>query len=188
MLQSAITLYNYTAEDHANASVYIDNRKLNVNFNSLPTTFRKYNEEYGLVCKAMKTNGNRACAIHSVFGRPSEARGHQEMFKDNARTLAATCLGESANALMNVGIDKVHIDAICNSFWMELAKPYLQGENTNEGKLLWEALRKNDPALAQECKDCLTTSNADARASATSKQKLLKDSTSFFVQDEKHVG
>ena len=85
--------------------------------------------------------------------------------------------------LLTVGIDRVHIDAICNSFWMELAKPYLQGENTNEGKLFWEALMNNDPALAQECKDCLTISNADARASATSKQKLLKDSTSFFVQD-----
>ena len=36
----------------------------------------------------------------------------------------------------------------------------------------WEVLRNNDPALAQECKDCLTTSNADARASTMSKQKL----------------
>ena len=142
MLQSPIALYNYTAEDHAKASVHIDNRKLTVNFNSLPTTFRPYFEVNGLVCKAMKTNGNGACAIHSVFGRPSEARGHQEMFKDNARTLATTCLGESANALLTVGIDKVHIDAICNSFWMELAKPYLQGENTNEGKLFWQALMK----------------------------------------------
>ena len=70
--------------------------------------------------------------LYIVFGRPSQAHGHKKMFKDNARTLAATCLGESPNDLLNVDIDKIHIDAICNSFWMELAKPYLQGENTNE--------------------------------------------------------
>ena len=92
-------------------------------------------------------------------------------------------LGKSADALLNIGVDQVHVDAICNSFWLELAIPYLQREDTKEGKLFWEALKNNDPALAQECKDCLATCNADDSASATGKQRLLEDSTSFFIQD-----
>ena len=127
--ECTIALYSYTAEDHTEARVHINNTRLTVDFDSLPTALRPYFQANGLLCKAMKTNGNGACAIHSVFGRPSEACGNQEMFKDGARSLAVALLGKSADALLTIGVDKVHVEAICNSFWLELAKPHLQGKS-----------------------------------------------------------
>ena len=179
-------LYSYTAEDHTEARVHINNTRLTVDFDSLPTAFRPYFQANGLFCKAMKTNGNGACAIHSVFGRPSEAYGNREMFKDGARSLAVALLGKSADALLTIGVDKVHVEAICNSFWLELAKPHLQGESTTEGRLFWEALANNDPALAKECEDCLITClitwNVNHGTSAAGKERLLKDSASFSLR------
>ena len=85
-------LYSYTAEDHTEARVHINNTRLTVDFDSLPMALRPYFQANGLICKAMKTNGNGACAIHFVFGRPSEAYGNQEMFKDGVRSLAVALL------------------------------------------------------------------------------------------------
>ena len=77
------------------------------------------------------TNGDGACAIHSVFGRPGANR---ELFASRARILAAFLLGDSLERLWEDGAAQQHVAEIEASLWYEFALPYLRGSPSSEGQ------------------------------------------------------
>ena len=73
--------------------------------------------------RAVVTNGNGACAIHSVFGRPS---ARKELFLSEARDLAVRFLTALPAAAAGEPVAARALEAIHTSLWDEFSVPFLR--------------------------------------------------------------
>ena len=109
-------------------------------------------------CVINKTNGDGACAIHSVFGEK-----HQGVFqKAGAIRFLRTMMGARADTFsINVGVPTIISELAC-VLWQELVQPCAAraaGLRDNrlamrpEGSVVWAHMLRSNPALAQRCVD-----------------------------------
>ena len=105
-----------------------------------------------LHCTPATTNGDGACAIHSVWGQPD---AWNQLTCPDARSFAAASLGPSLSHLRtNISPEfREDVDKIASSLWSELMVKYLQGGRTNEMKAFKQHLH---PDLFREAQACFS--------------------------------
>ena len=128
--------------------------------------------------QAVETNGDGACAIHSVFGRPGP---NKELFASGARDLAVHFLRMLPEAAVNNEAAAQALISIHTSFWNEFAQPLLRNEASDEGRLFWKALLLTSPGLAAEARQCAQISMDSNRIANNAKQEALSAARRFFV-------
>ena len=129
---------------------------------------------------AVRTKGDGACAIHSIFGTPGS---NQELLAPRARMLASDLLGESWPNLLSDGAAQQHVTAIQVSLWHEFVLPYLRGSPSVEGKCFWNALERKFPELAQEAKLTYAADESQVRLFDAKRAQALTSSRAFFHPD-----
>ena len=95
--------------------------------------------------RAIVTNDDGGCAVHSVFGHPNARR---ELYLPDARAFAARLLGDSWERLVQDGAALEHVQAIRESLWYEFALPHLRGTPSTEGTCFWNALQRQSPYVS----------------------------------------
>ena len=129
------------------------------------------------------TNGDGACGVHAVFGKPSE-RG--ELFKECSRQVAATLLGPNPEALQHAGVDDRYIAAIGESLWNEFVKPVLDKKpaaEIMEGLLFWKALQEQKPVLVEQCIQSHTRYELVTKEHIRARHQFLAASHNLFQPD-----
>ena len=124
------------------------------------------------------TNGNGACAIHAVFGKPNVA---QQVFAWDARDLAVhflSTLPDAANVSAEVARS---CQIIQTSLWNEFAKPHICNTGSTEAKLFWNVLERRDPALAAEAKNTVEAGNMDTHDADKACREAVVCSHTFFT-------
>ena len=127
--------------------------------------------------QSVKTNGDGACSIHSVFGVPT-IRG--ELYCDAARSLGRQLLSGSPDDLVYAGAAPEHVRAICTSLWSEFTLPVLRGVPTTEGTFFWESLQEKNPALAVEAQAVFAATQEKRRLHECAKNASIIASRDFF--------
>ena len=91
---------------------------LNLPDEELPASIRQY---AGAKFKTIITNGNGACAIHSVFGthRPT----HGDLFRPHARHFLRAKLGSTREEFRTGVSDNLLHKAVAEHLWMECIRP-----------------------------------------------------------------
>ena len=96
---------------------------------------------------ALETEGlHCACAVHSVFGKPSK---NGKLSVVGARELAQRLLSsapEDANAQVADLVKGMH-----QTFWEEFVLRHCRQQDTAESELFWKALVENAGSVAQDC-------------------------------------
>jgi hypothetical protein len=100
--------------------------------------------------QALSTDGDGACALHAVFGRPSSSG---QLFLPDARRFAAELLGPAPNEMVRRGALPIFVDFIKTGLWSEYAVPYFEGGQDTESVCFAEALEGTLPALAREARE-----------------------------------
>ena len=126
---------------------------------------------------AVHTNGDGACALHSVFGRPGP-RG--ELFVRGARELAVRLLQALAQDSSGDPCTTDALQSIQTSLWTELAKPILDGHPSEEGHAFWKALTVTSPMLAEEARRCHRESRTSLETYNKIKREAIVASRAFF--------
>ena len=97
---------------------------------------------------ALKTNGDGACGIHALLGRPVRtASGALEFFAECARETAATHLGPSMEVILQRPGLQRYVESIRDFFWDGFVVAHLKGQNSQdcESELFWEAWLSSTP-------------------------------------------
>ncbi len=98
---------------------------------------------------ALATNGNGACAMHSVFGFPSVT---QEFFAGQARERAAHYLSTLVEASRSNAAAAGSLQSIRSSLWNEFVLPVSINTPTPEANIFWQALGKTASELQAEAR------------------------------------
>ena len=132
--------------------------------------------------RALQTNGNGACSIHAVFGRPSVQR---ELFASNARQLAASLMSRLPALASEVPRAAFFLESIHVSLWGEHVRPHLLGTATAESKALMDAMESTQTGrvLITEATQCVRTSRT--RTDVLSEQFASTIRSFFNVSNER---
>ena len=170
--------YEFALDDFRSAAVKVKAQQLTIQWADEDAVPNDIRDSLPMLQQAVETNGNGACAIHSVFGRPSAAR---ELFYPDARELAIQCLRGLPEAAVSEEAFANALNSIYTSLWNEFAKPVLNNASTVEGRLFWAALERIAPEVAVEAK-CRVDLGREAEAQAESaRERMLVASRSFFT-------
>ena len=136
----------------------------------------------GQLFQKIDTDGDGACAIHSVFGAPSIELSNR-LFVQNARARAIATLGDTASEFRRRLEGSSFYESICTALWGDLLLPILYAsahEPTplivrSQGKILWNCIER-DGALSDLLRRHVKTElekrrNADA-IKAEAKQRF----------------
>ena len=113
----------------------------------------------------LRTRGDGACAIHSVYG---EERGG-EIRKIGPRKFLRDAYGETASEFAERVQDDAVVEELAGVLWKELLKPCVLREvrgggpvlrESRESKAVWERLRNTSPVVAEEIHDAVATDEA----------------------------
>ena len=122
---------------------------------------------------AVRTNGDGACALHSVFGRPWES-SDGELFACDARAKLVATMGASVGQFRErLACDRLY-DAVLSALWTDVLHPILlrecqvdcYPETSSAGEILWSTMQENRELCtkllafvdAQQRKETLTLS------------------------------
>ena len=132
---------------------------------------------------ALKTNGDGACGIHALLGRPVQtASGALELFAECARETAATHLGPSMEVILQrPGIQR-HVESIRDFFWDGFVVAHLKGGKSQdcESELFWERLVQLNPHLAEEAVQCFSNNSETSTPYERAKSETVRASRKFF--------
>ena len=131
---------------------------------------------------AIETNGNGACGMHAVFGRPRRGYAEVEMFATHARTLAVQSLQKTLAELEAIG-PAGHVQAVCISLWDEFLVPVFRKQGSVEGTTFWKALSQEGGECSELLKEAAQVYEANIKQEATAnaaKQRVVAASSSFF--------
>ena len=132
--------------------------------------------------RTVHTNGDGACAIHSVFGKPSSSG----LFLPHARTFLASALGATAQVFQHRVTDNMLLSEFQCCLWSDLVKPKAKQhvhldigshELVREAHLIWDEICKSD-AAREACVDVVLREQA---CYAEFQRKRLEISQAFAV-------
>ena len=111
----------------------------------------------------IRTNGDGACAVHSVWGIPDQLK---QLTCVGARALAAQAMGDSLAYLRTHIAPEFRDDVvrIATCLWSEFALGYLKGKRTNEIMSFIKHLPSNLLQEAQACALRLPAQEAELKA------------------------
>ena len=176
--------YEFTLADVRGDAFFVKPRSLAIHWSADDAVPEEIRQSVSDTHHAVATNGNGACAIHSVFGRPSTAR---ELFCPGARELATHFLRMLPEAAKSDEAAAHALNSIYTSFWNEFTKPVLNNVPSDEGRLFWDALARVAPEVAMEARRCVELGrNADRRAESAREQVLIA-SRRFFTAANEHA-
>jgi len=131
---------------------------------------------------SVKTNGNGACAIHSIFGRPAAL---SELFLPDARRKATHALCTLPAIADNNETAKDLFISLCANLWVEFAVPHLEGRPSIETEAFWSSLERQSPGLAVEARKCYIDRPVLERRKNNLKAVAVTASRQFFnAEDE----
>ena len=128
---------------------------LEVNNPDAPAVVRRLHGRTGQV---EGTNGDGACAIHSVFGE----RHHGLFWKKGVRIFLRNTFGPTAEMFSARLGDAAILSELRNVLWQELLKPYAAKEAglhdsrfvlRREGGMIWNQMKRSREDLVQQCVD-----------------------------------
>ena len=182
MFQSGDQYEVHLADVRADA-LFVKPRLLAIHWSADDAVPEEIRQSISTTQHAVSTNGNGACAIHSVFGRPSAGR---QFFCSDARELATYFLRMLPEAASSDEAAANALNSIYTSFWNEFTKPVLDDVPSNEGRLFWEALEHVSPEVAMDARRCVQLSQEDDRRAESARAQILIASRSFFTAENEH--
>ena len=171
-------LYEFSLVDVRNDAIRINPQQLKIHWVSSDDVSEAVRHEAAEIQHAVETNGNGACAVHSVFGRPG---ADSKLFAFGARHLACRFLSMLPEAATTDHLAARALDSISTSLWDEFAKPFLSNQASVEGRLFWKALETDAPELAVEARQRFQVSLVMNRDSERAKREALLAARRFFT-------
>ena len=98
----------------------------------------------------------------------------------NAREIAGQFLGPTLEAVEARGGLEAHVRDIKTSLWSEFAVGRLNGTESTESELFWEALCTHNPQLAVDAAETFAMTVEKDRAYESAKSAILRASRVFF--------
>ena len=108
-----------------------------------------HSERFG----TLNTAGDGACAIHSVFGKPTVFGLSRKLFVENSRKKARITIGESAEVFQERLRSQVLYDSVVSSLWADLLLPVMAEKlslqlqiplhSNASGRILWACICEN---------------------------------------------
>ena len=141
----------------------------------------------------MPTNGNGACAIHSVWGIEDEASG--ELVKSNARLFLRDAFGPTAEGFKRKVASVDLMDEIEMALW-ELIEPVakqsgIHGPPPNagnqEGRHVWKCLVRSSSTVAERCVRAGQEDAERFRVYRERKDKVIQEFGVLCVDDFREV-
>ena len=135
---------------------------------------------------AAKTNSDGACALHAVFGHPTEGF---ELFAPNARQIAANALEAFFTTPTITPELQLRVEELQNQLWHEFTLGYLRNQHgSREAGVFWKCLKQENGQLCQEIESqerhrhCLTE-----ELTATKKKAAQQSRALFSYQNQEFV-
>ena len=176
--------YEFTLADVRGDAFFVKPRSLAIHWSADDAVPEEIRQSVSDTHHAVATNGNGACAIHSVFGRPSKAR---ELFCPGARELATHFLRMLPEAARSDEAAAHALNSIYTSFWNEFTKPVLNNVPSDEARLFWDALVRVAPEVAKEAKRCVELGRDADRRAESAREQVLIASRRFFTAANEHA-
>ena len=176
--------YEFTLADVRGDAFFVKPRSLAIHWSADDAVPEEIRQSVSDTHHAVATNGNGACAIHSVFGRPSTAR---ELFCPGARELATHFLRMLPEAARSDEAAAHALNSIYTSFWNEFTKPVLNNVPSDEGRLFWDALARVAPEVAMEARRCVELGRDADRRAESAREQVLIASRRFFTAANEHA-
>jgi len=118
-----------------------------------------------------------ACSLHSVFGRPNDAK---QLFAYGIRDFATEAMTALPNQATEVAYVESCFASVQNSLWSEFAYRFLDGTAKAEGCIFWQQLSLKIPELAAEAKAVYDTLVADQQLYSARKHSAMVASRRFL--------
>ena len=130
------------------------------------------------VLRAARTNGNGACALHSVFGRPSPAR---ELFTPMARDIAVAALKQLPVVASEHVRAQIALQSIHSMLWTDFIVAHWKQQPTMESTAFWSALDRMSPDLMKEAVHFCEQSTLRATHLKTLQNNVITASRTFLA-------
>ena len=121
-----------------------------------------------------KTNGDGACSMHAVFGRPHR----HELFCESARQIIVAAFAKG----YTMAGTREHIDVLISGWWAELRAAIVSDTyKHNEVGMLWHTL---DEPMKKQCKDKATEGQRSMQGKERERRRLFTQACrDFFTSD-----
>ena len=176
--------YEISVKDFRSKDLTVRSQKLEIQWDASDPVPQEMRQSLAEPYHAVETNGDGACALHSVFGEPSAAK---ELFCPRARDIAVQYLSSLPQAAESDETAANLFACIKASFWDEFAKPLLNKLPTTEGRLFWKALEQLEPELAMDARHHAQVSHEHAIKADAAKKRMLRASHLFFTAENEQA-
>ena len=169
--------YAFTLEDFRADAFRLKPGQLRIQWDPEDSVCPATRASLGEQFRAVVTNGDGACALHSVFGAPRA----RELFMIGARDWAVQCLSTLPGATATDATATRALVSIHTSLWSDLAQPVLRGRSTVEGGIFWRALATTAPSLAEEARRFYAREHVAVSQQAACKVEAMHAARRFFT-------
>ena len=179
-----VECHEFTVTDFRDNTLQVKPRELTIRWAASDAVDEQTRQNLAEPHHSVETNGNGACAIHSVWGRPSPDR---QLFALGARDLAGHYLDMLPQAAVSDEAAASALVRIHTSLWSDFAQPFLTNQASIEGRLFWEALESLLPELAAEARRHVQVASLLESQAGHAKMEALCAARGFFCVANEEV-
>ena len=125
---------------------------------------------------------HNACAMHSVFGRPTQ---EGKLCAENPRQLAQHLLQAVPEKAARCPEVRDGYDCLQKTFWEEFVIAHLKGSASVEADVFWRTLCREEPVVSRDARDQFHHYQQRLQHTQQIKRQVLHDCLRFFTDELK---
>ena len=134
--------------------------------------------------RSLKTNGDGACAMHSIWGRPNL---HKELELPGARDKAVNAIRALPARAEECSVCLRYLEIIRGSLYNEFVRKYFEGNKSVERRIFWSSMEELCPVLAKETRQFYQQCVVREARQVAAKVEALSASREFFVLSQEQA-